>query len=185
MPRSTTPDQIDASKQVAGMLLTGGASRRMGSDKAMLEVGGVANAVRLAGLLREVSGPVLEVGPGRSGLRALSEQPPGQGALAAVAAGGSALRELGCARPALVLACDLPFVGGAVLRFLVGWPGTGSVVPVVGGRPQPLCARWSAEESGGRAGTCRGGRAFHAGPAQKAGRRARRRECLARGRLRA
>jgi molybdopterin-guanine dinucleotide biosynthesis protein A len=118
----------------------------MGSEKAILQVGGVANAVRLGGLLRQVCDPVLEVGPGRSGLRALNEQPPGQGPLAAVGAGALALLRLGHAGPALVLACDLPFVGVAVLRFLVDWPGTGSVVPLVDERPQPLCARWSTEE---------------------------------------
>jgi molybdopterin-guanine dinucleotide biosynthesis protein A len=33
-----------------------------------------------------------------------------------------------------------------VLAVLSGWPGVSSAVPLVGGRPQPLCARWSAAD---------------------------------------
>jgi molybdopterin-guanine dinucleotide biosynthesis protein A len=46
------------------------------------------------------------------------------------------------AHGALVVACDLPFVGVPLLRFLAAQPGT--AVPVVDGREQWLCARYSA-----------------------------------------
>jgi len=128
---------------VAGVLLTGGASRRMGRDKAMLPVGGVPNAVRLADLLNLVCLLAFEVGPGRSGLPTTLEEPAGSGPLAAVHAGADALHRVGYRGPALVLACDLPYVGLPVLVWLASWPGTASMVPVVHGRPQPLCARWS------------------------------------------
>ena len=131
---------------VAGLLLTGGSSRRMGFDKASFRVGGVPNAVRLGALLAGLVEPVLEVGPGVSGLAAVSEEPAGSGPLAALWAGGLALQRSGHAGPALVLACDLPFVGREVLEFLRAWPGGESVVPLVRGRAQPLCARWSAAE---------------------------------------
>lgn len=131
---------------VGGILLTGGLSQRMGSDKALLEVDGLPNAVRLAGVLRQVAAPVVEVGPGRSGLLAVTEEPAGSGPLVALSAGAALLERLGHAGPALVLACDLPFVDAEALEVLVAWPEGGSVVPVAGGQPQPLCARWSASD---------------------------------------
>lgn len=133
---------------VAGLLLTGGASQRMGFDKALLEVGGVANAARLGSLLGQVlGGPLVEVGPGRSGLSSVSEQPTGGGPLVALVAGVAALRQShGWDGPVLVVACDLPLVSGAALSALARWPGETSVVPLWEGRRQPLCARWSAPD---------------------------------------
>ncbi len=128
---------------VAGMLLTGGASRRMGTEKARLLVNGRGLANRLAGLLAEVASPAIEVGLGVTRLPSLREVPPGGGPLSAVAAGWEALCALGAPRATLVLACDLPLLTVEVLRMLANWPGESSVVPVVGGRAQPLCARWS------------------------------------------
>ncbi len=129
---------------VAGILLTGGTSRRMGFDKASIPIGGVPCAARVAKVLRAVVAHAVEVGPGTSGLPAVREEPPGGGPLVAVCAGARALEESGSTRPALVVACDLPLVTESVLRTLADWPGSRSVVPMIGGRPQPLCARWSA-----------------------------------------
>ena len=143
----------------AGLLLTGGASRRMGRDKASLPLpGGLTCARRTAGLLRLVTEPVLEVGPGASGLDAIRERPAGAGPLAAVAAGRAELRRRGHRGPALVVACDLPLLTAAVLRLLADHPGSGSVVPVVDGRPQPLCARFGAEALDAAAGLLRAGK---------------------------
>ena len=129
--------------RVAGMLLTGGTSRRMGVDKATMLVDGERAAPRLAGLLLSVADPVVEVGPGHTTLGAVAEQPSGSGPVVAVAAGWRALRRTGGRRPVLTLACDLPLMTRGLLRWLADRPGDGSVVPVVTGRPQPLCARWS------------------------------------------
>ncbi len=143
-PEPVGPRWHGADRPVAGLLLTGGASRRMGCDKARLLVDGHPLAERLAGLLTGVATPVVEVGPGVTGLAAAREELPGSGPLAAVAAGWEALCGAGAPRAALVLACDLPLVSEKALRLLAAWPGDASVVPVVDGRPQPLCARWSA-----------------------------------------
>jgi molybdenum cofactor guanylyltransferase len=131
---------------VAGALLTGGASRRMGFDKTLVEVGGVPNAQRLAAVLRQVASPLVEVGPGRSGLSTVSEQPPGQGPLVAACAAQEALRAAGHFGAVLLLASDLPFMSAEVLAVIVNWPGGASVVPRVDGHAQPLCARWSAAD---------------------------------------
>lgn len=132
---------------VAGVLLTGGASTRMGTDKASVPVDGVPMAVRLAGLLEEVlAGPLLEVGPGRTGLPAVPDDVAGAGPLVAVATAARRLAAVGWHGPAVVLACDLPLLNRRALDLVARWPGAGGVVPVVGGRRQPLCARWSAED---------------------------------------
>jgi molybdopterin-guanine dinucleotide biosynthesis protein A len=129
---------------VAGLLLTGGASRRLGVDKATLLLDGERLVDRLARVLAGIATTVVEVGPGYSNLEAVREEPPGSGPLAALVAGAAALSAGDDGTPAvLVLAVDLPFVDAAVLAWLASHPAPGTVVPVVGGRPQPLCARYS------------------------------------------
>ena len=146
-----------SSRTVVGILLTGGQSRRMGFDKASMLVGGVACAARVAAVMQAVVADAVEVGPGVSGLRAVREDPPGGGPLVAVCAGARALGDVGDTAPTLVLACDLPLVTEATLRTLAQWPGTRSVVPVLEGQPQPLCARWSADDLAAAADLVRAG----------------------------
>jgi molybdenum cofactor guanylyltransferase len=133
---------------VGGILLTGGASRRMGRDKATIEVDGTILAVRSASLLSRVTDLAVEVGDGVSGLASVREVPRGSGPLAACAAGHAELlrRGLDPAAPCLVIACDLPRLSQEVLEKLGQWPGSGSVMPVIDGFAQPLCARWSARD---------------------------------------
>jgi len=134
---------------IAGLLLTGGASRRMGADKALLEVGGQRLVDRAAAALRAVADPVLEVGPGSSSLPAVREDPPGSGPLAAVAAGAAALRAGGHDGPVIVLAVDMPFVSVGLLRLLADRPGPVTAVPRAGGHPQVLCARYGPDALAG------------------------------------
>jgi molybdenum cofactor guanylyltransferase len=130
---------------VGGLLFTGGASRRFGSPKAELTVGGERLADRGARLLRDVCDVALEVGPGYSSLPATCEEPAGVGPLAALAAGADALAAREVATSFLVLAVDLPFVERSLLEYLRDFPSSHSIVPRVDGAPQPLCARYSAE----------------------------------------
>lgn len=128
---------------VAGLLLTGGASRRMGVDKASLVVDGVGLAQRTAGVLSAVVSPALEVGPGRTALPAVEEALPGEGPLAAADAGFRALVERGHVGPVVVVGTDVPRLSAAVVHELAAHPSEGSVVPLVAGRAQWLAARWS------------------------------------------
>jgi molybdopterin-guanine dinucleotide biosynthesis protein A len=127
----------------AGVLLTGGRSRRLGIDKASLVVGGEMLAVRSGRRLAAVCTPVVEVGDGLSGLRSVREHPARSGPLAALAAAGAALRETGHDGAALVLAVDLPEVDEPLLRWLRDRPGEPTAVPRVEGRLQMVCARYS------------------------------------------
>jgi len=126
---------------IPGLLLTGGASARMGTPKALLQRDGETLADRSARLLRRVCDPVVEIGPGYTTLVRVDEDPPGRGPLAALVAGAAAVPGSG---PVLLLACDLPFVTEALLTRLATWPGTDTVVPTDReGIVQPVCARYS------------------------------------------
>jgi molybdopterin-guanine dinucleotide biosynthesis protein A len=124
------------------LLLTGGTSRRMGSPKAELLWRGERLADRAANVLTAVCDPVIEVGPGYTGLPVALEEPRGTGPLAALVAGVEALALGGPVGGVVVLAVDLPFVGPELIRLLADWPGDGSVVPVDDGHRQVLCARY-------------------------------------------
>lgn len=112
-----------------GAVLTGGASTRMGSDKASLEVAGVPMADRVAAALRAAGAdPVLRIGPEVGG-----------GPLAAIA---EALR--GSPREVVVvLACDLPWADETGIRTVVAALGSSAAAaPGNGGRLEPLHAAW-------------------------------------------
>jgi molybdopterin-guanine dinucleotide biosynthesis protein A len=120
----------------------------MGRDKALIEINGITLAARTADLLRAVVAFALEVGPGRSSLASIREEPAGEGPLAAIVAGRRALLERGLPATAacIVVACDLPMLSAGVLRRLAEAPGEQSVLPIIDAVAQPLCARWSASD---------------------------------------
>lgn len=127
---------------LGGIVLTGGGSRRLGTDKASLVLDGETLAARAARLLTVHCDLAVEVGPGHTGLDAVRESPPGSGPLAALAAGAGALLRAGALAGVVVLACDLPFAEPA-LAAVVGAPSAALVVPVdAGGRRQYVCARY-------------------------------------------
>jgi molybdenum cofactor guanylyltransferase len=128
--------------RVAGLLLTGGASRRLGIPKATLVRDGERLVDRGARVLGAVCTVVVEVGPGFGSLPSVRERPPGEGPLAALVAGAASIAKSGLPEPVLALAVDLPFVEVPLLRWLAAHPSQRAVVPVVDGIPQTLCARY-------------------------------------------
>lgn len=130
---------------VAGLLLTGGRSTRMGVDKAALVVDGVTLAERAAAALVAVVSPVLEVGPGYSSLAVVTEETPGAGPLGALVAGAAALASRGHGGGAVVLATDLPYVTAGLVRVLASHPSDATIVPLVNGRRQLVAARYSPQ----------------------------------------
>jgi molybdopterin-guanine dinucleotide biosynthesis protein A len=126
---------------LAGVLLTGGASRRLGVDKATLVVHGMRLADHAAQVLAAVCRQVIEVGPGITGLPFCREDPVGSGPLAGLVAGVAALGS-NASNGVLLLACDLPGVEEPLVRLVAQWPGRATVVPVADGEPQLVCARY-------------------------------------------
>lgn len=130
------------------LILTGGASRRMGQDKANITLAGSTLLDRLlTGLPDDV--PVVVVGPDPGTVtRPVSvtrEAPAGGGPAAGIAAG---LRLI--ATPVVVVsAVDLPFAGPALprlARLMVTADGaTDAVIPMADGQWQPLCAAYRTE----------------------------------------
>ena len=138
---------------IAGIVLAGGASRRMGHDKALIEIGGETLLVRAARHLVQAGCTELVVATGTRGR--LGDLPwtevddgafAGHGPLAGLVA---AFDELTATTTdlALVLAVDLPDASPRLLGWLAdelavtGVPGLVPLDPVEG-RPQPLHAAY-------------------------------------------
>jgi molybdopterin-guanine dinucleotide biosynthesis protein A len=139
--RSTTGEGLPV-----GVVLAGGASRRMGRDKALLPWDGLPLAEHAARRLAAVCAEVLLADGGRGLIPAWPSVPDGPGAGPAAGILGAAAQRPG--RALLVLACDLPAVPVPLLRALAeaaappaaGEPAADWVVPRHGGRLEPLCA---------------------------------------------
>jgi molybdenum cofactor guanylyltransferase len=128
---------------VAGVILAGGRARRFqGLNKAALAVGGQRIIDRQMAALRPVTAEQLIVThtpePFASlGVPIVGDRIPGAGPLGGL---HTALTTVQCAR-VLVLACDLPFVQAAFLRYLIARaPDADVVVPRTADGLQPLCA---------------------------------------------
>ncbi|MFZ3333657.1 MAG: molybdenum cofactor guanylyltransferase [Candidatus Acidiferrales bacterium] len=131
--------------QIAGFVLSGGESSRMGVDKGLLEIDGVAVILRTARLVEMVAGPACVVGGVEmyrgSGLRAIADDWPGAGPLGGIV---TALRASE-AEWNLIVACDLPYLTRLWLEFLVERArasAADAVVPINVRGAEPLCAMY-------------------------------------------
>jgi molybdopterin-guanine dinucleotide biosynthesis protein A len=135
-----------------GAVLCGGASRRMGVDKATIQVDGVAMARRLADTLVAAGcSRVVAIGGDPAvlrdlGLEYIDDEFPGEGPL------GGILTGLALGSPAVVVACDLPSLRAATVEALVTALDGHDVAVAFTDRAEPLCAVWS----GGSAEVLRG-----------------------------
>ncbi len=128
--------------ELSGIVLAGGQSRRMGRNKALLELNGqtlIARVLdRLALLCDEliVSTNDVELYADLPA-RVVPDLVPGWGALGGVHAGLAAASN----ERAVVVACDMPLLNLPFLRYMaVVSPGYDVVVPHVGGFYEPLHA---------------------------------------------
>jgi molybdopterin-guanine dinucleotide biosynthesis protein A len=110
---------VDGDPIVSGIsaaVLAGGASRRMGTDKALLEVAGRPLLARVIEVLRGLGDDVFVVGDRaqyrRFGARVVPDAYPGAGALGGIA---TALRHAQY-DVTVVVACDMPFLSVEVLQ---------------------------------------------------------------------
>jgi molybdenum cofactor guanylyltransferase len=138
---------------VAGIILAGGFSRRMGSDKALLSVPGrgqVTFVAHLSSLLITLCSEVVLVTRDEdqaakyirhlatqeaSSVRVISDKVPAAGPLMGLYSGLQAIH----VSHALVMAVDMPFVHKDMLAFLLSYPlDEALLVPVVDDIPQVL-----------------------------------------------
>jgi molybdopterin-guanine dinucleotide biosynthesis protein A len=138
---------------VAGIILAGGFSRRMGSDKALLSVPGrgqVTFVAHLTSLLTTLCSEVVLVTRDEDqaakyikhlatqeagSVRVVSDKVPAAGPLMGLYSGLNAIH----ASHALVMAVDMPFVHKDMLAFLLSYPlDEALLVPVVDDIPQVL-----------------------------------------------
>jgi molybdopterin-guanine dinucleotide biosynthesis protein A len=157
---SPTDDGVSG-RPFSAIVLTGGASRRMGTDKAFVELDGrplagrVLDALHTGGAAR-----IVAVGGdlGRLaalGYEAMADQDPGEGPLGGILTGLGALTALG-PWPAFVTACDHPGLapelpGVLVARWSRAEGSVDAVVPVVDDVVQPLAALYAPSAAAGLA----------------------------------
>ena len=142
--------------QVAAFILAGGASSRMGREKSLLELGGEPLILRTAQLIKPLVAEVTVVGPPERytflGLRAISDQSLGgreasespQTPLAGIAAALNVTK----APWNLILACDLPYLTGDWLDWLLARAINSSaqiVIPRTSRGLEPLAAVYRRE----------------------------------------
>jgi molybdopterin-guanine dinucleotide biosynthesis protein A len=104
--------------EVSGFVLAGGASRRMGLDKASLPMGSERLVDRQIRLLRSVCRSVSIIGPPHRfadlGIRVYEDDIPGKGPLGGIYTGLRKART----EFSLFLSCDMPFAEARFLRYL-------------------------------------------------------------------
>jgi molybdopterin-guanine dinucleotide biosynthesis protein A len=124
---------------IEAVLLTGGASKRMGEDKASLPVGGIPVARRTAEVLAEACQKVTILGPEPIlGFPCIKDEEPGEGPLAALALFGPVSQYV------FVCSCDIPYFDARlVIQAQEAIGESNAAVPLVDGRRQPLCALYS------------------------------------------
>ncbi len=135
---------------VAGVVLAGGLSRRLGRDKAVERISGDEPLIvrcirRLAPVVDEVVVVVNTAERGArlplpEGVKVAVDMYPDGGSLGGIFTGVSAIgREWG-----LVVACDMPFVSAELVGHMVGLRmGNDVVAPVLEGRAEPTHALYS------------------------------------------
>ena len=130
-----------------GLVLTGGHSRRMQRDKAMLAYAGEPQLERALRLLAtEVARPFVSISaeqrddPQRARYECIVDLTPDLGPIGGIQSALNAYPQ--CAW--LVLACDLPFLEASTLRHLIERRSRGRIATAYrslhDGQPEPLCA---------------------------------------------
>lgn len=143
MSRTDATSQIDG---VAGVVLCGGHSRRMGRDKASLAFGDETLLQRTVRILSEVVSPIAVVAAPGQALPPLADdvivahdEVADRGPLEGIAAGLRAVaRHAGAA---YVSSCDVPLLTPAFVRHVIGQLADHEIaVPVADGFHHPLAA---------------------------------------------
>jgi molybdenum cofactor guanylyltransferase len=128
--------------KAAAIILSGGKSSRMGTNKALLKINEKTNIERIRDRLKPHFDDIILVTNNSEdyrflGLGMTEDQFPGMGPLAGVHAGLSFSNY----ETNVIVACDMPFVSGELAETLAAkLSGYDAVVPVINGKQQPLFA---------------------------------------------
>ena len=145
MPPPPRSEPTQAQWPTTGVvILAGGASRRMGADKASLDWDGVRAVDRLAALAAALGLPSLIVAGADLGLSFVPDPSPQAGPVAGVIAAVARLHEEGCDR-ALILAVDAPTLLPPDLSPLLDAPNPGAAY---GDLPLPMVIAVAAIPAG-------------------------------------
>ena len=127
---------------VSGIILAGGKSRRLGTDKAFLSLDGETLIERVLRTTRSLVSDVLIVANDHTryanlGARLISDIYPGKASLGGIYSGLLAAEN----EQALVLGCDMPFLSTALLRHMLRLADASEVIiPRYGAYLEPLHA---------------------------------------------
>jgi len=140
----------DRSDRVAGYVTAGGASKRFGSDKALVEFGGRTLLSRMCELVQHATGSVRVVAPrGRyadRGVLIAEDRWPDEGPLGGIITALLASEDSGSKREwNLIVSCDMPFLTREWLEYLCMRALASDaevVVPQSAYGLEPLCACW-------------------------------------------
>jgi molybdopterin-guanine dinucleotide biosynthesis protein A len=134
----------DLIESTLGVVLVGGASLRMGRDKASIEFNGSTLLVRASAVLSEVFTSVVISGGDAAppGIRIIPDLVSGLGPLG----GLDTAYRTAAGRAVFLLAVDMPFVDAQTVRDIAEPPVDAMSVriPVAGSRRQPLCAAYGS-----------------------------------------
>jgi len=125
-------------EKILGVVLAGGHSRRMGTDKALLELDGLTLVERAARRLAAICSQVVLADGGRNmldGVQSVADG-PGKGPVAGILGTAAAFPDTAL----LLLACDLPRVPIGLLGELASPTPYDWTVPRWRGQLEPLCA---------------------------------------------
>jgi molybdenum cofactor guanylyltransferase len=136
--------------QVGGFVLAGGGSTRFGQDKALVQIRDVTLLVRLWSVLREATDSVTIIGSGekyaRLGVECVPDRWPGEGPLGGIVTALLAAANQGHRSEwQLIVGCDMPFLTGEWLEYLVERARASNaevVAPKSAHGLEPLCACW-------------------------------------------
>jgi len=138
-----------------GFILVGGASSRLGRDKALAEIAGKRTVDRMAEALRAVMlGSTLVGDPtkyGNLGMKCLPDLWPGEGPLGGILTAlryTASLSSLETSAYNVIVSCDMPFLSGSWLEELLSRAFNSEaqvVVPQSAIGLEPLCAVWRTD----------------------------------------
>ncbi len=130
---------------MTALVLAGGRSRRLGTDKASLDWGGRTLLAATVEKMAAISDDVIIVGNvGQAhtypGTRLVRDVYPGKGSLGGIYSGLLVARDF----HSFVVACDMPFLNPGLLSYMAGLAsGYDVVIPRLGGHVEPLHAIYS------------------------------------------